>query len=291
MLYRIFSTTTPAPGTPPNKDRKIWKVNGNVTITLTSGTYWIEWQTHAMGNIIHFDPPSTIVGQRHLPEWNARRGQDSAGIYTYRLLRDQGDPRTAPNFQVDFPFEIKYDKTLPVTFLNFDGMLRNGQALLNWSTSNEINNKGFDVQRSMDGQNFATIGFVPGSGSSSSVNNYNYTDAKILSGSNYYRLKQMDLDGRYNYSSTIRLDFKKFDWAILGNPVNNSSWLQLQLDRTANVSIQIVSLSGKLVQTINKGNIVQGTYTIPLSLNNEASGLYIVKLMVDNQSYSKKIIK
>jgi hypothetical protein len=73
--------------------------------------------------------------------------------------------------------------------------------------------------------------------------------------------------------------------------VTSSSWMQLQLDRKANVAIQIISIDGKVIQAINKGNIPEGTYSIPLTLGNAPSGTYIVKLILDNQSFSKTIIK
>ncbi len=190
------------------------------------------------------------------------------------------------------PYSLKNSLSgaLPVTFINFDGVLQNGKALLSWSTANEINNKGFEVQKSMDGQTFTYIAFVDGQGNSSTVNNYNYTDAKILSGSNYYRLKQIDNDGQYTYSSVIKLDYSKFDWAILGNPSNNI-WVQVQLDKSANVTMQVVSMNGNIIQTINKGNLSAGTYSIPINLSGKSAGMYIVRLMVDGQFYSKKIIK
>ncbi|MEP6948670.1 MAG: T9SS type A sorting domain-containing protein [Ginsengibacter sp.] len=180
---------------------------------------------------------------------------------------------------------------LPVTFLNFDGVLLDNQALLSWSTATELNNKGFEVEKSTDGRTFKGMGFVNGAGNLSLVNHYNYTDIKVLSGYNYYRLKQEDIDGHFGYSSVIRLDFKYFDWAIFGNPVTTNSWIQLQLAKTSNVAIQIFSIEGKVIQTINKGTISQGTYSIPLNLGNAPSGIYIVKLITDNQSFSKKVIK
>ncbi|MBS1745238.1 MAG: fibronectin type III domain-containing protein [Bacteroidetes bacterium] len=180
---------------------------------------------------------------------------------------------------------------LPVTFISFDGRINGDEALLTWSTVNEINNKGYEVQRSYDGENFNPIGFVNGDGNSSAVNNYSYTDVKVISGSNYYRLKQIDNDGRFNYSSVIKLDYSKFSWLILGNIGENNSWVQLQLDRTANVSLQIISIGGIIIQTINKGNLTAGTYSIPLNLSNAGAGMYIVKLLVNNQQYSKKLIK
>ena len=180
---------------------------------------------------------------------------------------------------------------LPVTFLNFDGKLIDNRAQLTWSTATEVSNKGFEVQKSSDGQRFAGIGFVAGSGTSSLVNNYNFTDIKVLSGSNYYRLKQVNIDGSFNYSSTIRLDFKKFGWAIFGNPVSSSSWIQLQVAKTSNIVFQIFTVDGRLVKTINKGTVSEGTYSVPLNFGNAPSGIYIVKLVSGNQMFSKEIIK
>ena len=179
---------------------------------------------------------------------------------------------------------------LPVTFISFNGVLQNNSALLTWSTANELNNKGYEVQRSNEGMNFTDIGFVAGQGNSSQQNNYSYTDYKIVSGFNYYRLKQIDVEGRINYSSTIRLDFTNFDWTISGNSLNDT-WVQLQLDEISNVAIQVLSINGNAIQIINKGNISAGIYSIPLNLQNAGSQVYVIKLMVNNKSYSKKIIR
>ncbi len=179
---------------------------------------------------------------------------------------------------------------LPVTFINFDGVLQNGNAILNWSTANEINNKGFEVQKSTNGQTFTDIGFVAGNGNSSTVHNYTYTDVKVVSGANYYRLKQIDNNGAFTYSSVIKLNYAVFGWDILGNPSSNS-WIQLQLDKSSNVSVQIVSMNGNIIQTINKGNLMAGTYSIPLNLAGKSAGMYVVRLIVDGQPDSKKIVK
>lgn len=173
--------------------------------------------------------------------------------------------------------------------MNFDGLLQNNAAILNWSTATELNNKGFEVQKSMDGTTFTVIGFVKGHGNSHQVNNYTFSDLKLLSGSNYYRLKQIDNVGNFSYSSDIKLDFSRFDWAVLGNPVSNNSAVQLQLDKPSKVMIQMISIDGTIIQTINKGKISQGTYSIPLQVSNTNSGIYILKLMVDAKNYSKKI--
>ncbi|MEO8712900.1 MAG: choice-of-anchor J domain-containing protein [Parafilimonas sp.] len=187
--------------------------------------------------------------------------------------------------------EFSYENVLPVTLLNFNGTIQDNKALLTWSTANELNNKGFDIELSHDNKNFSSIGFVAGHGTAPGISQYNFTDNKLLSGSNYYRLKQVDVDGNFKYSSVIKLDLLKFDWKIFGNAAGNNSWIQLQTEADNYVAIQIISANGQVIQTINKGNLSAGTYNIPLNLQNNSHGIYIVRLSVDKHIYSKKLIR
>ena len=180
---------------------------------------------------------------------------------------------------------------LPVNFISFTGRLADNKALLNWSTATEINNKGFEVEKSRDGQLFTGIGFVPGTSNSSGVNTYQYTDTKIVSGATYYRLKQTNLDGSFTYSPIIRLDFSQFKWTVFGNPVTSHTWIELQLDKKAKVAIQVFATDGKLIETIDKGTVSPGTYSIPLPLLNAPPGIYMVSLLIDNERYLKTVIK
>lgn len=99
---------------------------------------------------------------------------------------------------------------LPVNFISLNGKLDGDKAILTWSTATEFNNKGFEVQRSNDSKNFYDMGFVNEHNNSSEINTYTYTDVKVAGGSNYYRLKQIDNDGKFTYSSVIKLDYSKF---------------------------------------------------------------------------------
>lgn len=214
----------------------------------------------------------------------------SSGRVAFRYyVTDGGSTGTNSNYiGVD---QFSYQTVLPVTLFDFRGQIKNNQALLTWSTANEINNKGFEVQLSHDNKTFSSIGFVAASKTSTGVNNYTFTDAKLLSGSNYYRLKQIDNDGASRYSTVIKLNFSKFAWSIFGNPSVNNTFIQLQTETQNNVSIQVVSINGKVIQTINKGDLSQGTYNIPLNLTNAPHGIYVVKLLIDKSSYTKKLMR
>ena len=182
--------------------------------------------------------------------------------------------------------EFSYQSVLPVALLNFNGQIKDDKALLTWSTANEINNKGFEVEVSRDNKTFTSIGFVGAAKSAGGLNNYSFTDNKIVSGTNFYRLKQIDNDGAHRYSSVVKLNLQKFAWNILGN-----ASIQLQTDLQYNVAVQVISLKGQLIQTVSKGNLSQGTYTIPLNLNTASHGIYVIRLLVDGNSYTKKIMK
>jgi len=183
-------------------------------------------------------------------------------------------------------------RLLPVHFLNFSGRIENNMALLNWSTANEINNKGFNVQRSNDGSNFETIAFIESKNSNGGQNDYSYADARFKQGSNYYRLQQVDKDGKTSYSGIIDIkSVSQLIWKIFPNPVINKGWLQLQLPKRLNVAIQVLTQSGQIVQAVNKGILNEGSYSIPLNVSNLPAGIYLVKLFAGDETYTQKIIK
>ncbi len=186
---------------------------------------------------------------------------------------------------------FSYQAVLPVTLLSFNGSIKDNKALLKWSTTNEINNKGFEVQVSHNYGDFTTIGFVAADAGKANIHQYNFTDNNLLSGANYYRLKQIDIDGVVKYSYVIQLDWKNFGWIILGNPYQGNTQIQLQTETRSNIAVQVISMSGQIIETINKGNLEAGTYNIPLNLANISHGMYIVRLVTDDNAYSKKIVR
>jgi hypothetical protein len=165
---------------------------------------------------------------------------------------------------------------------------------LTWATTNELNNKGYDVERSLNGRDFSSIAFVKTNGRDvANVNNYTYIDQEKLNAEAlYYRLKQIDLNGAFKYSGIIKVNIQnRFSFSVYPNPVANNSWAQFQLTENAKVTIQLVSANGKIIQAVNKGMLSRGTYSIPLNLENAAKGIYYVKLFLDKEPYSLAIIK
>jgi hypothetical protein len=104
LIFRTGNSQTPAPGTTPGTNRKVWKVRGTLSTALPAGTYWVVYQAHASNDASIFLPPLTVVGSRGLPSWNAK--QLTVTTTTWANAIDTGNPAAAPDVQQDFPFIV-----------------------------------------------------------------------------------------------------------------------------------------------------------------------------------------
>jgi len=184
---------------------------------------------------------------------------------------------------------------LPVSMFNFGGSINNNQAYLNWSTAAEINNKGFYVERSKDGRDFDDVGFVNGVGNSNRITNYSYTDITLKDinvSTTYYRLKQVDVDGKFSYSKVLALSLQqKGLWKIYPNPVKNAATIELNLESASNVTAQLIAHDGKVLLTTNKGILPEGVQQFYINTQNISQGSYILRLTIGNKTYSQLLIK
>ncbi len=158
---------------------------------------------------------------------------------------------------------------IPVELTDFKAKLTNTTTVLTWQTASERNNKAFNIERSTDGTTFATIGNVKGNGTTSTVNNYTFTDDKPVNGVNYYRLRQIDNDGKETVSKVVSVVLSKHNFVLHNTLVHDV--LNITVSEDAEVPLSIFTISGQLMTTTTvKGNVL-------LNLSNFASGLYIIK--------------
>jgi|GEM_PF-3818060 len=139
---------------------------------------------------------------------------------------------------------------LPVKYVRLEGESRNGKSILKWTTATEINNLGFEIQRSEDGFGFYEIGFVDGSMNSTRVVDYSFEDDDLYSIHEYfYRLRQIDLDGRFEYSEIVNLVNRDIDQSmsssIFPNPVSGDQ-LTLNISSMHNLDLSIEFLDLRL---------------------------------------------
>jgi hypothetical protein len=181
-----------------------------------------------------------------------------------------------------FMIEAVFNSVLPVKLSTFTGKLSGEDAILNWSTSTEVNNKGFEIQRSADGSDFTTIGFV--------VKNYQFSDRKIALGNHFYRLKQIDQDGRFEYSDIVKLNktAKSNFEVIVINPSKNKVSLQVNSETAERVSINLYNMNGQLVATKNT-EISAGSNSLSIG-ENLSKGSYIVTIVKKGDASSYKVM-
>ena len=179
-------------------------------------------------------------------------------------------------------------QTLPVTITKFIGERKGTTNLLSWTTATETNNKGFELQRSATGINFLTTTFAESKaiyGNSTSVLNYQVIDTKPYSGITYYRLKQIDKNGKSAYSSIIAIKGEKATSLTISevypNPAINVLNIIVASPSEEKTNIIITDITGKILQKqavlINSGN-----NNIQLNLNNLATGSYMLKVLCNN---------
>lgn len=166
---------------------------------------------------------------------------------------------------------------LPVTLLYFAAEAKGSEALLSWGTAKEQQNKGFEIERSTDGKNWNRIGFVASratGGNSNTRIDYAFTDKAPLEGKNFYRLKQIGLDGNDNYSQVSMVVFDPAKGIkVYPNPV--SSRLTVDGLYTA-CSIKVVNSTGQVLKTLK---VPAGTQRQEINMAGLASGLYFIHLV------------
>lgn len=171
---------------------------------------------------------------------------------------------------------------LPVSFISFNGRVNGSTAALAWATSFEQDNAYFEVEKSTDGVTFTTVGRVAAVAQPQSTNNYVYTDRNLLQGTTYYRLKQVDKNGTYAYSSVVKLTQQTATAVTM--VYSNTGVLQLTVPLTVTAPAQVVvyDANGRLLirkqlangtNRINTGTLAAGAvYTV--SVQNEKGIIY-----------------
>ena len=190
---------------------------------------------------------------------------------------------------------VQYSITLPVELVSFTGTKQQEDILLKWITASEKNSDYFVVEKSADGTNFSPIGNVTAAGNSNKVLNYSLIDNNPLIGENYYRLKQVDKDGTFDYSAIVRINFsntKSFVNNIHPNPVNDNIYFDYYALDEDKLQIKIYDYLGRVLIDENK-SVNIGKTTVHTDMSGLTKGVYILKINTAKTDYTftQKIIK
>jgi len=185
--------------------------------------------------------------------------------------------------------------SLPVELTSFTAKVLESNVALAWETATEENNAGFEVQRSTDGDKFEKIAWVEGNGSTVEAQSYAFVDKDVaVNKTYYYRLKQVDLDGSFEYSDIVKANVVKKGSLSVGevfpNPVQNESMLTIDVAETTEAVVSIFESTGKLLTTYQT-ELQSGTNQLNLAMEDYAAGVYFVKIQANGEQVYRKVSK
>lgn len=189
-------------------------------------------------------------------------------------------------------FETDLDVIVPVELVTFNAKVINNSVELKWTTSSELNNYGFEIERSRNNEMFETIGFVTGSGSSSELKEYSFIDNNI-NGKLSYRLKQIDFNGTFNYSDIIEVNLIS-DFALYQNypnPFNPITRINYLIPLEANVKLTIYNSLGEEIETLVNEFQQPNFYELVWNAENFTSGIYLYSIEVSPLNGEKSFIE
>ncbi|MEZ4824605.1 MAG: T9SS type A sorting domain-containing protein, partial [Ignavibacteria bacterium] len=191
------------------------------------------------------------------------------------------------------------DQILPVELSSFVSSVSGNDITLNWTTTSELNNSGFDIERSdVSGQTsnaWTKVGNVQGNGTSSTGSNYSYIDRNLASGNYNYRLKQIDFNGNFEYfnlSNEVNVGVPS-NYSLsqnYPNPFNPTTNLEFGISELGFVSLKVFDVSGKEVMTLVNEQKTPGYYKINFNGANLSSGIYFYTIKAGDFTYTKRMI-
>jgi len=243
--------------------------NKQIVDGMNGGGVDVEW---TQGCFIVSVVPNDVVTLTITIDQN---GDDFGGIDNVSICETTGSP------------SCLFD--LPVDLILFNAVESNNTTNLSWTTASELNNSHFNIEHSIDGTNFRTIGEVIGNGTTQLKQEYSYTHATPMNGANYYRLKQVDFDGAFEYSHIEVVEIERAGKVII-NPSAAIAEITVQLAELSNENneIGIYDMMGRTVLMSNF-DVTLDTKTIDIS--NLQKGYYVVRIQSGNEVFTERFMK
>lgn len=228
---------------------------GTTWTAVCEVTYWTKGNSYPHGGYI-VNQPGSVVAQNEL--------SSDGGLSTY--------PLESPNLNTPVPLGA----TLPVLFSQFEAKCSNNGTLISWSTEQEANSDYFELERSVNGTTWKTLGRTPAAGNSADTRKYNQLD--LEAGNAMYRIKQVDKDGQAIYTNIERANcqVKNVSAVIYPVPATDVLNVVIRSDKAIRTQLMVFEISGKLVRKLD-ANVQNGTNNFNIGLKGLTSGDYILK--------------
>ena len=293
----------------------------NDPISNGKDQYWPTIAISESGEIVIMFYDARNTPSNDIIEAYIARSTDGGTTFTNELVSTQASPTNIPNSDVRFGDYIHIDfyggnivpvwtderaggfdmdiytatinPIVPVELISFSHRIENGKVILDWVTATELNSWGFEIQRSLDNNVFVTIGFVEGNGYSTTNKYYSYTDESI-GGMVYYRLKQVDYIGSYNYSAVIEVNGVTVSTLKLEqnypNPFNPVTTIKYQVGNDGYVTLKVFNSLGEEVAELVNQFQKAGSHKFIFEGKDLPSGIYVYQLTSGSYGESKKMM-
>ena len=274
-----------------------------VTDPLDQNT-WYKWQLSTDGGVTFSNITSgttTTYGANHTftvsPAAFIGTAIPAMNGYIYRLVVSSSKSGLVnPDciYFNDYRLIVVAAGPLPVQLTSFAGTYSNGVASLNWQTSQELNSDRFELFRSTDGTNFTLAKSIAAAGNSNTLKNYQYQDQVSANAGNYvfYKLKQIDKDGKFTFSSIIKLSLgdTHATFQLFPNPVVNNFTASFTAPKSSTATLMIRNTTGQAVYSLTV-NVIKGNNSVVVSNAPLKTGMYYVSIVNDEINYTSKLQK
>ncbi len=255
--------------------------SGIYSTDLVAGSYTQTLEINFMGSLLGqfstytLNCSPTVAGAPHACDFGIVYGPTKTG------------------FDATFGTIFQQSTTLPVQLVEFLATKNDdGSVKISWATSQEENSNYYDVERSTDQSTWTTIGTVKAKGFSSTTTNYFLTDNSPVNGTGYYRLKMVDLDGKYTYSKAIPITTDQTNTALViySNPFSDQIRLKINVSKPQNLLLTVTDMLGKTYIT-QSYQAQSGDNYVNLQPSVSSSGMYILRIQGDTYNQTVKLEK
>ncbi|MBL1215753.1 MAG: T9SS type A sorting domain-containing protein [Ignavibacteriae bacterium] len=185
---------------------------------------------------------------------------------------------------------------LPVELNSFNASIAGNSIELKWQTASEMNNMGFSIERKIENveSKWESIGFIKSIGNSSEAIDYSFLDKNPIGGKVFsYRLKQIDLNGTFDYSDVVEVNYTPTEYTLhqnYPNPFNPSTKIRFTIKQDSNVKLTIYNQLGQIVEEMLNNKLDAGYHEIEFDATGFASGIYFYSIQADNFNAVKKMV-
>jgi trimeric autotransporter adhesin len=221
----------------------------------------------------------------------AENVQPDNSTYYYYLIVTQDDGNKIVTSPIWFS---RSDLVLPITLINFKAVYNSvtKTGLLTWSTAQEINSLSFEIERSTDGGlTWTTLGSIAAAGTSNSFTQYQFTDLNPVEGTNRYRLRQIDQDGKFTLTKIVSIAIRsktEVYFTLYPNPTSGFTYIYSNVTKPTKATIQLVDINGRVSRQLQT-NIVNAT-PVKFELGGISAGIYFIKISYDDKVTVQKLI-